>query len=142
MSGLREEFEPLLISPHGLHYTAELCRRAWDDEAENVSDWDRWEDHLRGEIAKADEWLRLQPRTKTINTRTATSYGLKHVVENWYRNKYGGNGYLCNGCFLMAAHRLGFKMKGRPGNYCFDGGYVRDCFNAWINISSKIAWEQ
>jgi hypothetical protein len=145
MSGLREEFEPLLISPHGLHYDIERCRRAWDDEVEGATKhqtWDEWEEHLRGEIAKADEWLRLQRRTKHVNTRTSTSYGLKHVVENWFWNKYGTNGYLCNGCFLMAAHRLGFKMKGCPSKYCFTGGYVNDCFNAWINISSNIAREQ
>jgi hypothetical protein len=138
--GLREEFEPVLISPHGLHFDAELCRRAWEDQIETATKhqpWQEWEEVLRGEIAKADEWLRLCHRTKHINKRTATSYGLKHIVEDWWIAKHGGNGYLCNGCFLMAAYRLGFQMKGAPGRYCFKAGFVWDCFNAWINISSR-----
>jgi hypothetical protein len=140
MTGLREEFEPVLISPHGLHLDAELCRIAWEDEVESVTkhqSWKEWENHLREEIAKADEWLRLCGRTQYVNKRVGTSYGLKHAVEHWYRSKYGGDGYLCNGCFLMAAHRLGFKMKGKPALYCFKKDGVYDCFNAWINISSR-----
>jgi hypothetical protein len=44
---------------------------------------------------------------------------------------------VANGCFLTVASRLGFRMKGKPSDYCFAGGYVYDWFNAWINISSR-----
>jgi len=137
---LREEFEPLLISPHGLHSDAELARMGWDNEvavATKHQPWPEWEAHLRDEIARADEWLRLCGRTIHVNTRCCTSYGLKHIAERWHVNSRGGNGYMSNGCFLMAASRLGFEMKGAWGNYCFGGRYVWDTFNAWINIRNQ-----
>jgi hypothetical protein len=134
---LREEFEPVLISPNGLHYTPELCRQSWDDEYEKHQPWEKWDEVLREEIVKADEWLRLCTRTKQINKTIGTSYGLKHTLEHWWEKTKGVDGYVCNGCFLMAAHRLGFKMKGCPGSYCFRGGFVDDCFNAYLNISSR-----
>jgi hypothetical protein len=131
LTGLREKFEPLLISSYGLHLNPELCREAWDHVGEK-------DEMLWDEIAKADEWLRLCTPTAHINTRVGTSYGLKHIVESWFRRKYGGNGYVRNGCFLMAAHLLEFKMKGMPARYCiWNGGTMWDCHNAWINIAKR-----
>jgi hypothetical protein len=129
---LRAEFEQLLISPYGLHLDAERAARGW----EKYSDCD---DRLREEIARADEWLRLRPRTKAINRRVGTSYGLKHQVESWHRQRNpAGNCYVANGCFLMAAQRLGFKMEGVQGSYWGERGRTSwDCFNAYINLSSS-----
>jgi hypothetical protein len=128
---IREKFEPVLISPYGLHLSPELCREAWDHVHEE-------EKILRGEIAKADEWLPLCQPTVHINTRVGTSYHLKHIVERWFRQKYGGNGYVRNGCFLMAAHLLEFKMKGMRARYCGWRGGVWDCHNAFINIATRM----
>ena len=142
MTSLREEFEPLLLSPHGLHRNAELCRMAWDDEvvgATKHQPWPEWEAHLEKEIARGDEWLRQCERTKNVNTKISTSYGLKHIAERWHEITYGGNGYMANGCFLMAAKRLGFLMKGHSANYCFGRGYVWDIHNAFVNIR-KGSW--
>jgi hypothetical protein len=134
---LREEFEPLLLSPHGLHHDPEICRMAWDAKAEKIEDWPRYEAILQEEIARGDEWLRLCGRTIHVNQRCGTRYGLKHIAEDWHEASGRRNGYMANGCFLMAAQRLGFQMRGVWGNYCFGGGFVRDTFNAHLNISSK-----
>ena len=93
-----------------------------------VTDWDRFEKAMEEEIAKADEWLKLCIRTRCVNKRIATSYGLKHIVEHWWEKKHKQPGYLGNGCFLM---------EGKPGNYCLGNGYSLDCFNAWINITTR-----
>ena len=62
---LREEFEPLLISPYGLHFNRDLCRKAWDREEEGVKSWPEREETLQGEIAKADEWFDEPPAILT-----------------------------------------------------------------------------
>jgi hypothetical protein len=137
---LREDFEPFLLSPYGLHSSPELCRMAWDREvalATKDLPWPELEARLREEIARADAWLRLCDRTSRVNPRIGSSYGLKHKAENWHRVRHpDGNSYMANGCFLMAADRLGFVLRGVPGNYCFEGGYIRDTHNALLNIRS------
>lgn len=132
---LRTEFEPLLISPYGLHLDAERAARCWDLTEQN-GDTD---EGLGGQIARADEWLRLCRRTKHVNRKAGTSYGLKHAVERWHRGLTPSiNCYVQNGCFLMAAHRLGFKMLGYAGRYFEGRGRMAwDCHNAWINISRR-----
>jgi hypothetical protein len=102
--------------------------------------WEGWEEVLRGEAAKADEWLRLCSRTIQINPRMGTSYGLKHAAEHWHcaTKGRGFNGYIANGCFLMAAHRLGFLMKGHPSRYYIGGGTEWDCHNAYLNIKQGL----
>jgi len=55
-------------------------------------------------IAIADEWLRLPPRTTEINVVAGTSNSALLEVL-----KRKGDGDVINGCFIMAAHRLGFK---------------------------------
>jgi hypothetical protein len=131
MPTLREEFEPLLISPLGCHLNAELCRAAWD------GNWS--EEDLKQMIAIADEWLRLQPRTADINTAAGTSYRLKDGIQPWWKSlKRKGDGYVINGCFIMAAHRLDFQI--RPTRPSFGRTGVvsgRDCLNAYINISDR-----
>jgi hypothetical protein len=137
---LREEFEPVLISSHGLHLTPELCQAGWDSDGPSG----RHDDYLSAQIARADEWLRLQSQTKHINTRIGTSYGLKHEVERWHRENRSNqflDCYVSNGCFLMAAHRLGFRMRGRVADYCWGPKFIRDCFNAYITISLRLAGE-
>jgi hypothetical protein len=131
MPTLREEFEPLFISPLGCHLNAELCRAAWDGS------WS--EEDLKQMIAIADEWLRLQPRATEINVVAGTSYRLKDRIPPWWKSlKRKGDGYVINGCFIMAAHRLGFQIRPTRPNYR-TAGAVRglDCLNAYINISDR-----
>jgi len=126
---LRTEFEPLLLSPYGLHRDTTNCRIAWDRE--------RSEAMLSEEVARAEQWLSLWPKTRAINKDVPTSYGLKHRASAWWRehNPGCGDGYIMNGCFLMAAHRLGFRMEGSLSRYCwFDSTSVWDTLNAWLNI--------
>jgi hypothetical protein len=133
---LRKEFEPLLISPSGCHLDRDLCRASWDKwDKERERDW--W----RQQVVRADTWLRLCQPTKRFNKRIGTSYGLKHQVERWWRCRNSKDVYVSNGCFLMAAHRLGFRMKPVEARYCAAGGYIWDCHNAYLNISSRVAFE-
>jgi hypothetical protein len=65
------------------------------------------------EVEHCMAWIRIfaKPR-KTFNT-SITSYGLKHVCENW---EYQGavwpdlGGYCSNGAFILAAVRLNYKL--------------------------------
>ena len=126
MPSLRSEFEPLLISPDGLHPTAAACAKAWD--AETATD-----ERLAEMIALADEWLKLCTRSRSVNTRTPSSYGLKSICSRWYgRDGYGPK--ILNGCFLMACHRLGFAMQAQPARFVQKIG--RCDANAWINIAA------
>lgn len=134
MKTLRDEFEPLLISPLGIHPTAELCTAAWDE--------DPCDDRLLEEIERAEIWLRLANRTREVNKRVGKSYGLKHGVESWFRARQRGDVFVSNGCFLMAAHRLGFKIEPSHGEYRLIGLIIRDTLNAWINISSHSVIER
>jgi hypothetical protein len=49
-------------------------------------------------------WLRQFNKTKTLNKRSGTSYGLKHVAEE-------DIGYITNGVFIAAAIAEGFRVK-------------------------------
>ena len=130
MPTLREEFEPLFISPLGCHLYAELCRAAWDGS---------WSEETKTMIAIADEWLRLPPRTTEINVAAGISYRLKdRIPPCWKSLKRKGDGDVINGCFIMAAHRLGFQIRPtRPNDRT--AGAIRglDCLNAYINISDR-----
>jgi hypothetical protein len=81
--------------------------------------------------------LRQVGRRKTINRRIGSSYGLKHRVERWHRDQGNDDCYVANGCFLMAAHRLGFLIEPITGRYYGPGGPRWDSFNAFVNISSR-----
>jgi hypothetical protein len=129
---LRTEFEPVLLSPLGLHHGPENCRIAWDREGSDTL--------LHDEVTRAEQWLALWPKTRTINKAAGTSYGLKHFASAWHQehNPAGGDGYIMNGCFLMAARRLGFHLAGVWGRYCwFDGADIWDTLNAYLNISGE-----
>src|SRR6266480_3824140 len=76
---LRAEFEPLLISPYGCHLDAARCARGWDTSKESDED-------LAEQIARADVWLQMMGPRRTPNRRIS-SYGLKHVVEGWHRER-------------------------------------------------------
>jgi hypothetical protein len=140
MMSLREEFEPLLISDAGYHGSPELCKLAWDEEEaaflspERQEKWER--EMATHEIANADAWLRLVTRTEKVNERAGSSYGLKHRTEEWH-HKAGRWGYCSNGHFLMAAKRLGFKMRPYWSHYYVASGTRWDCFNAYLNVSRR-----
>jgi hypothetical protein len=115
---LRDEFEPIGLAPFGFCFGDEIERS-----------WQRWdESDLKNQIARADEWLQLVGCRKTINRDIGGSYGLKHRVERWAGIRWPMRDYyVSNGCFLMAAIRLGFIYQ-----HCsFDNP------NAYLNISGK-----
>ena len=126
---LRREFEPLLISPTGCHLTPELCAKGWGEDAMTDLGW------LLRMIDRSTEWLKGVNKTKGINLRNGTSYGYKHAVEEYWRRKIGkGDCYIAQGMFLMAAVRMGFRLRPMPADYC---GWGWDCHNAFMNIGQK-----
>jgi len=66
-------------------------------------------EHL-DEIAASADWIKRQVRIKTFNTHS-TSYGYKHMVERWFRDKGGPHVYVANGSFIAAALGLGYSIK-------------------------------
>jgi hypothetical protein len=127
MVSLREEFEGHLLSPDGLHGDAEACAAAWDRERTG-------DEALEAMIGLSDEWLRRCTRSRSgVNRRVPSSYGLKNICSRWH-GKDGFGPKILNGCFLMAAHRLGFEMEAQAPRYIDKIGRVDS--NAFINISA------
>jgi hypothetical protein len=51
-------------------------------------------------------------KMRSTTNKKSSSYGLKHVLENWRHMKYGsGNNYISNGSFIVAMIVLGYKFK-------------------------------
>ena len=58
-----------------------------------------------------NEFLGPMQKRKTVNKRQGT-YGLKHVIEDWAKKKYGGypnNNYIDEGLLINIAMEKGFK---------------------------------
>ncbi|MBW1673630.1 MAG: DUF4263 domain-containing protein [Deltaproteobacteria bacterium] len=72
------------------------------------------------EFRLACNWLSKLEKRKTINEKAPSSYGLKHMAEDW------ANRYISNGVLIAAAIHLGFKYK----------TYWDSC-NVHFNISSR-----
>jgi hypothetical protein len=126
---LREEFEPMLLSPNGFAADAASCAKEWDSFGYRDFTSEEAIASLRAQVEAASRWLSLCGQRKSINSSGGGSYSLKHQAERWSRSQ-GGVPYICNGALLMAAVRLGFKLK-RPSD-------VRpDYPNAWLNISQN-----
>jgi hypothetical protein len=106
---LRAEFEPLRLSPDGLHPDAESCRKAWDRETSSDA-------RLEAMVALAAEWLALCTKSKSVNRRVPSSYGLKSIASRWH-GQDGFGPMILNGCFLMAADRAGFDMEPQPPHF-------------------------
>ena len=67
------------------------------------------------QIKTSEAWIKLHTRSiKTIST-TQTSYGLKHIVENWgeFLNTNFNTDifayYVSNGAFIIAAQNMGYS---------------------------------
>jgi hypothetical protein len=117
---LREAFEPRLLSRFGYQRNAQVCAAEWDS-------YSKADTSMEQEIARATRWLAQVQQTKKIN-RWNSSYGYKHMVERWSRWRYPGeNPYVANGCFIMAALRMGFLVQRCP----------HASPNAWLNISKR-----
>jgi hypothetical protein len=56
------------------------------------------------------EWLSTQQPIKTIDRKSRSSYGLKHVVEDYYDHKE----YVSNGAFIAAVIHMGIPYKINP----------------------------
>lgn len=125
---MKEEFRSSLLSAHGFHVNTSTWEEAWDG---------RWDDYEE-QIARANKWLILVEKIRSPNKRIGSSYGLKHRVERWHRRNGSGDAYVSNGCFLMAATRLGFTFAPILSLYCWkNGAGSYEKFNAFLNISSK-----
>jgi hypothetical protein len=79
-------------------------------------------DYAVDEFHRAVRWLERQPKTKNINRRAGTSYGLKE------RPEAESTGYVSGGMFIAAAVACGFTVE-RAGDNSAD---------AWLNI--RRAW--
>jgi hypothetical protein len=103
---LRAEFEKRLISPFGLHASADECRKAWDRERAD-------DEKLSGMIYLADRWLAFCTPSQSINYSIPCSFSLKKFAERWHAARLGGNihGHMLHGTLLMACHRRGIKME-------------------------------
>jgi hypothetical protein len=62
--------------------------------------------HELGQVRRAADWIKLQDERATWNRRHS-SYGLKHIVEGWWRARTGGDVYVSNGVFIATAIGLG-----------------------------------
>jgi hypothetical protein len=123
MATLRQEFEPHLLSPDGLHPDAASCAKAWNVETSS-------DERLEGMISLAEEWLKLCTKSRMgVNKRVPSSFGLSKICE-----RYHGGARVLNGPFLMACHRLGFMMEQQPPRFVAKLG--RDDCNAWISVCS------
>jgi hypothetical protein len=71
------------------------------------------------EFQRAQRWLEQQPRTKNVNRRAGTSYGLKPEAEG------AEGGYISNGMFIAAAIACGFKIE----------PVAPESASAWLNMS-------
>ena len=72
-------------------------------------------------------WLGWVRRTKHVNWRVGSSYGLKHRVEDyWHKHFPDEHYYVSNGMFIAAAVHLGFKVE-----------QIDSTLNAYLNISSR-----
>jgi hypothetical protein len=126
MPTLREEFEPHLLSPDGLHASAEDCRKAWDAETSTDA-------RLAKMIGLADQWLRECTKSSAINRRAPSSFMLSKIASRWFgRDGFGPR--ILHGCFLMSAHRAGFKMQPAPPRYV--DKIKRNASEAFISIGS------
>ncbi len=125
---LKEEFRSCLLSAHGFHVNSATWEEAWRERADGYEE----------QIERAHKWLILVDKIKSPNRRIGTSYGLKHRVERWHRRGNWNDCYVSNGCFLMAATRLGFTFAPIECVYCWTNGKGSyEKFNAFLNISSK-----
>lgn len=66
------------------------------------------------EVRAAADWIKRQRPVKAFNTRH-TSYGYKHAVERWWRDR-GVGVYVANGSFIAAAIGLGWDAKVDPSS--------------------------
>lgn len=74
-----------------------------------------------------------QPALRTASGRNGTSYGLKHVCEEWREYVRGEkNGYLTNGVFIVAAIHMGF-----PVTQIRVDRYRYECPNAYVGVSAR-----
>jgi hypothetical protein len=74
---------------------------------------------LGNEIEYCIEYLQFANRIKSINYKK-NSYGYKHRVEKWIKEKYDKHVYISNGSFIIAALILGFKMTKNKLNPSFN----------------------
>ena len=63
------------------------------------------------QVALCTRWLTLFARASRREIRRRHSYHLKHRVEHWLRNIDYEVPYVCNGAFIVAALRAGFRAR-------------------------------
>lgn len=71
------------------------------------------------EVKLCKEWIKkCITKRKTINEEKG-SYGLKHVVEKYYKT------YISNGAFIKAAIEMGFDYRQNGLNAFFNMSFVK-----------------
>ena len=78
------------------------------------------------------EFLDQMKKIKTVNKRQGT-YGLKHVIEDWAKKKYGGypnNNYIDEGILINEAIKKGFKAVPAYLN-------ISEFDSCYLNISER-----
>lgn len=104
----KEAIERVMAQEPFLTRSGFFCGLSWPREVREATFRKMREDmpspRLIDQFEQSCEWLKRWPRTKNVNLRAGTSYGLKHEAEK-------GVGYVQNGMFIAAAIACGFKVK-------------------------------
>lgn len=88
------------LTAHGL--VSEMYRRL---TAIRRPEWNISEEPDEEQVERCMRWLRAYAKPRQSINRKIGSYSLKHVVEN---SVFAG--YVTNGAFILAAHRLGLAI--------------------------------
>jgi hypothetical protein len=91
---------------------------SYDEYEKNNNELKSYYDEITNIIKYIPE---LFIKRKTINS-SHSSYGLKHILEDYVMKKYNKYGYCSNGVFIIAMFICGFKIKPIKNSYnvCFD----------------------
>lgn len=103
------------LTHFGIGVFDEDMRRHEEGDEPVDADIAKEREHLRtaiAEVQRAADWIKRQDSTARYNTRH-NSYGYKHAVERWWRDRGApdGNPYVANGAFIAAAIGLGWEAK-------------------------------
>ena len=108
----------LFIDANGLRYSLKDVERPLEPE----------------QIQTAEEWIKTHCKRIKSCCRRHSSYGLKHMAEDWGRKVNAHRkmnifaSYITNGAFIQAAQNLGYEIFPIFWTY-----------NAFFNMSAKIS---
>ena len=65
----------------------------------------------RAQYERATEFLQLFTMKAASFNKHNSSYSLKHMAERYWDFRYGGDSYMSNGVFILAALMLGYNAR-------------------------------